>query len=214
MSLAALQTVPEQNPVSLRQRTTSGVRERPDAHNGARAEHAIDIDATLTELFPMVRGQVFRLLGNAPDTDDVVQDALVELSKALLNYRGEAKVSTFAYRVTARVAFRAMKRRARWRLNEPLDKELELTSTPECSAIHKQALYRFRASLDRLPAKQRIAFLLCSVEGLPHQEAADVAEVSLETLRARLKRARKELGRLLRHDPVLSGYLNHNGGNL
>lgn len=164
---------------------------------------AMDVRATLTELVPTVRRWMWRLLGPRPDFDDAVQDALVELARALPRFEGRAAVTTFAHPIVVRTAYRYM---GKPRLEAVDPSALERVGggeDPERRAVRREELERLHRVLERLPEKQRVAFVLCAVERLSHEEAAAIEEISVETLRARLKRARAELARRLRADPEL-----------
>lgn len=168
------------------------------AFPGARE---LDLEATLTELVPVVRKWMWRLLGPSQAYDDAVQDALVELARALPRFEGRSSVTTFAHPVVVRTAYRYM--RARGAPSDADIDRLPSADDPERRAVQRQQLERLHRVLGQLPEKQRVAFVLCAVERLPHAEAARIEGVSLETLRARLKRARAELARRLKADPEL-----------
>ncbi len=166
-------------------------------------ETADDIERVLTELAPHVRVWVHRYLGPGADLDDVMQESLIEIALALPRFRGDSSIKTYARTITMRVCSKGIRSRVKH------DRHLELVTgpvearDPERLAMQRESLRRLYRCLDRLSQKRRDAFVLCAVERLPHEEAAKVAGTSVETLRARLKRARSELGRLLRGDPHL-----------
>lgn len=163
---------------------------------------AMDVEAALTELVPAVRRWMYRTIGPGPDYDDAVQDALVELANALPRFEGRSKLTTFAHPIVVRTAYRHLaKRRA-----QPVSAEIDRIANdddPERRAEKRQQLERLHRVLDRIPDKQRVAFVLCCVERLPHEEAARIEGVSIDTLRQRIKRAKAELARRLRADPEL-----------
>jgi RNA polymerase sigma factor (sigma-70 family) len=162
----------------------------------------MDVQAALTELVPSVRRWIYRTIGPGPDFDDAVQDALVELATALPRFEGRSQLTTFAHPVVVRTAYRYLaKRRA-----QPVSTDVDHASQeddPERRAQKREQLERLHRVLDHIPDKQRVAFVLCAVERIPHEEAARIEGVSVETLRQRLKRARSELARRLRADPEL-----------
>lgn len=172
---------------------------------GASPAGHMDLEATLTALVPVVRKWMWRLLGPNDAYDDAVQDALVELAKALPRFEGRSSVTTFAHPVVVRTAYRYMRPQPRTSHTE-VDR-LASDDDPERRAAQRQQLERLHRVLGQLPEKQRVAFVLCAVERLSHAEAARIEEVSVETLRARLKRARAELARRLKADPELVGRL-------
>jgi RNA polymerase sigma-70 factor (ECF subfamily) len=165
------------------------------------------LTAMLTEVAPVVRACVHRYVGPSADADDIVQEALIEIAAALRRFRGESSVRTYALRIAYRVAgrhVRAIRRREQPVLHSvPADDR-----TPEAVAMQRESLRRLYRCLDRLSPKRRAAFVLCAIERMNHAEAAAVEGVSLETMRARLKHARAELGRMLRADPFLSALLS------
>jgi len=159
----------------------------------------------LVELVPVVRRWLYRLLGPGPDFDDAVQEALVEVARALPRFEGRSKLSTYAHPIVLRSGYKAIARRKK-RRQEQDDAVLERTAAsddPEDRAHRRAQLLRLHRVLDQLPEGQRGAFVLCNVERLSHDEAAEREGVSLETLRKRLTRARSELARRLAADPEL-----------
>lgn len=160
-------------------------------------------EAMLTSLVPAVRRWMWRLLGPRPDFDDAVQDALVELARALPRYEGRAALTTYAHPIVVRTAYRYMGKPRLTAVDPAALERLGGDDDPEDRAARRQELERLHRVLERLPEKQRVAFVLCAVERMPHEEAAALEGVSVETLRARLKRARGELARRLRADPDL-----------
>jgi RNA polymerase sigma-70 factor (ECF subfamily) len=164
-----------------------------------------DLEATLTRLFPTVRRWLHRSLGDHPELDDATQDALFEIARSLSRFAGESSLETWSYRITTRVAYRYLKRRSN-RAAEPFELHVlpDLGVDPEARAGHRESIRRFQACLDELTPNRRMAFLLCAVERLPHVQAAEIEGISVETLRARLKRARAELADKMRADPFLA----------
>jgi RNA polymerase sigma factor (sigma-70 family) len=168
------------------------------------------------QLFRTYRGQVhrtlYRILGSNRDMEDLVQDTFIEVFRSLERYRGEARLSTWIARITTRVAFAAIGRR------KPQTSSLE--SVPEADAgmpdaaevmEMRQAARRLYAALDRIEAAQRIAFALHVIEGLPLREVASITEASLVATKSRVWRARRELERRARLDPLLAGFLGAGG---
>lgn len=154
-------------------------------------------------LAPRVRLWVFRHVGpSGAHVDDATQEALIQLAEALPHFEGRSKLVTYAHRIAVRVAVRHARKARR-------DPPVELVAindarTPEALAMHRESLRRLYGALDRLSPKLRTAYVLCDVERLSHEEAAEVEEVGLFTLRARLKRARVQLRALLRDDPYFA----------
>jgi RNA polymerase sigma-70 factor (ECF subfamily) len=163
----------------------------------------------LVELVPAVRRWLYRLLGPGSDFDDAVQEALVEVARALPRFEGRSKLTTYAHPIVMRAGYKVIERRKKRRKEEG-DAVLEHTAAsddPEDRAHRRAQLERLHRVLDQLPESQRGAFVLVNVERLSHEEAAELEGVSLETLRKRLTRARSELARRLAADPELVAML-------
>jgi RNA polymerase sigma-70 factor (ECF subfamily) len=163
----------------------------------------------LVALVPAVRRWLYRLVGPGPDFDDAVQEALVEVARALPRFEGRSKLTTYAHPIVLRSGYKAIARRKRRRNEEDvaaLDR-VAAPHDPEDQAHHRGQLEHLHRVLDQLSEAQRGAFILVNVERLSHDEAADREGVSLETLRKRLTRGRAELARRLAADPELVAML-------
>lgn len=165
---------------------------------------------SLRELLPHVRRWLFRFLGKSPDLDDATQEALTEIARFLPRFEGRSKLTTAAHTITVRVAYRYF--------GGP--DEVALESVPELvdpeariaeRVMAREALARLQRCLRKLPAKRRVAFVLCAIEGLTPSEAAKVAGTSAIAMRCRLLWARREIARLLRGDPYLAAWLPTEG---
>jgi RNA polymerase sigma-70 factor, ECF subfamily len=186
-----------------------GAGELPAAELEAlRARDPAAIARALRELLPRIDGWMLRLLGSRPDLEDAVQDALVELTRALPRFEGRSQLSTLAHTVTVRVAYRYYGRRAR-----QAETSLELVPPPadlvdpESRAASREALRRLYRCLEKLPKKQRTAFVLCAVEGMQPAEAAQVAGIGALSMRSNLFHARRQIARMLGADPVVAALL-------
>jgi len=162
--------------------------------------------ALTTRLAPRVTGFAARMLGgDRHEAEDVAQEAMLRLWKVAPDWRqGEAKVTTWLYRVTANLCTDRLRKRRSVAIDaipEPAD------DRPGAAAEMMQAarLRALQAALDALPERQRIAVTLRHLEGRSNPEIAEVLEISVEaveSLTARGKRAlaaslgqrREELG--------------------
>jgi RNA polymerase sigma-70 factor, ECF subfamily len=135
----------------------------------------------------------FRLLGNAADAEDVVQDVFVGLPRALRSWRGDGSLDAWIRQVTARVALMRM-RTERRRREEPPTQESTWTGRAD-NPVDRIALER---ALGCLTDECRTVFVLKVVEGYSHDEIAGLLDITSTSSRARLARARRQLGTLLR----------------
>ena len=160
----------------------------------------------LAEQLPRIRSLLHRIAGSTHELDDMTQDALIELARALPGFQGRAQLSTFVHTITVRVAYRWL---AATRTRRTREVALELLPPPvhrldpESRAMARQALRELYRTLDHLSDPLRIAFVLCELEGMDPMEAARVERVTPGTMRTRLSRAKEAVRRSLEHDPYL-----------
>lgn len=151
----------------------------------------------LARLAPMLFGYATRVLGDRAEAEDVVQDTMLRLWKIAPDWRqGEARVSTWAYRVAANLCTdRLRKRRSQGAVDiasiaEPVA-DLASVVDSMTDAARGKAL---DAALHALPDRQRQAVILRHIEGLSNPEIAKIMDIgveAVESLTARGKRALK-----------------------
>ena len=130
------------------------------------------------------------------DHDDLVQEILVALWRALPNFRGDASVWTFVFRVAHN---RAMSFAAQRRRHEPLssaDHVPDARPTPDALAERISAYEQLARAVRQLPDPQRQAVML-HLEGASVPEIAAVQGTTENNVSVRLTRARQALRRLL-----------------
>jgi RNA polymerase sigma factor (sigma-70 family) len=156
----------------------------------------------------LVRAQLRRLLGNDPATaDDLAQETFTLAWLRLEQFRGDARFATWLYRIAYTCYLQFLRSQAR-----PLPHELDgasvLTDANEVKAAPNAGLefepelglgLDLAAALQRLPAQQRIALLYCVQLGLSHDEAAQVLNIPLGSIKTHVARGKAKLRELL-HD--------------
>jgi RNA polymerase sigma-70 factor, ECF subfamily len=146
-----------------------------------------------------------RLTAHEEDARDVVQESYLRAWKGLPQFRGDARFSTWMYRITANTAYTVVKRRRRHRV-ESLDAmiedpvELRPGAQPEDAAESAALLDRLAVGLDELPPKLRVLVVLKDIYGLSHEEIAEELGISVPAAKVRLHRGRKRLRDLLYDD--------------
>jgi len=151
------------------------------------------VTATHVETYTLAR----RLTGNDDDARDVVQEAYLRAYRSLDRFRGEARFSTWMYRITANCASTQVGRRRRHRHDELLE-DLVVVDTrpeldPEAQADAADLRHRVNGALDELPPKLRAVVILRDVYDLPHEAIAAELGISESAAKVRLHRARKKL---------------------
>lgn len=144
-----------------------------------------------------------RLMGDEDDARDVVQDAYLRAFRALRRFRGDARFTTWLYRIVANCAATAQGRRGRQR-HDPLSDDLALVDDhpdrdPERKAADAFDRGRVQAALAELPEKLRLVVVLRDVYDLPHEAIAAELGITETAAKVRLHRARKRLRSVLVH---------------
>ncbi|MCE3552291.1 sigma-70 family RNA polymerase sigma factor [Pseudonocardia sp. RS11V-5] len=145
-----------------------------------------------------------RLVGNAADAEDALQESLLDAWRRLDRFRGDSAFTTWAYRiVTNRCLDLLRRRRATVSVEQVAEVAPERLAAPEAGAPEHAAevdagLAALRAALRTLPDDQRACFVLRELEGLGYAEIAEITGASETAVRGRLHRARRGLAEVMR----------------
>jgi RNA polymerase sigma-70 factor (ECF subfamily) len=132
------------------------------------------------------------------EQDDLFQEMMIALWKALPAWRGDCSERTYVYRIAHNRAMSYLSRRRPTPAD--LDEEAELPAsapTPEQALSRDQEAERLADAVARLPVGHREVVAL-ALEGLGYREIADVLGITETNVGARLSRARARLRELLR----------------
>jgi len=156
-----------------------------------------------------VHHTLFRILGSNREIEDLLQDAFLEIFRALGSFRGDSSLGTWCRTIATRIAYLAIARRKPPTVELALVEDVVSNEAPGADRIAhaREAARRLYSALDRIDAKQRVAFALFTVDGLSLTEVAELTESSRVAIKTRIWRARHELFRRAANDPVLRGYL-------
>ncbi len=148
--------------------------------------------ALTMRLTPRVFSHAFRMLGDRAEAEDVAQEALIRLWKIAPEWRqGEAKVTTWLYRVVANLCTDRLRKARGVALDAVAEPEDDARGPVE-SLQEKARMDALQGALNRLSDRQRQAVVLRHIEGLGNPEIAGIMEISVEaveSLTARGKRA-------------------------
>ena len=151
----------------------------------------------------------FRMLRNAEDAEDAVQEAYISAYKALPNFKGESKLSTWLYRIVVNACLmkiRKDKSRAKYLSENAFDDAIvyDWKNDPEEAAVNSELRSMLESGLDLLSPDLRAAVVLRDVQGLTTEESAEVLAISIASLKSRLHRARIILRKRLDEYSALS----------
>jgi RNA polymerase sigma-70 factor (ECF subfamily) len=145
----------------------------------------------------------FRMLGNAADAEDLLQDIFLSAHRKLESYRGDAALGTWLYRLAMNQILDYVRSRAAraGQLTDGLDDATVLADALG-HRLADRAIDRIdlERALGELPEGCRAAFVLHDVDGLEHKEIAQVLGIAEGTSKSQVHKARLRLrGLLQRH---------------
>jgi RNA polymerase sigma-70 factor, ECF subfamily len=155
--------------------------------------------SALGELYELHSSRVYsivrRLAGDDAQAEDWAHEAWLRAFRALPDFRGDSRFSTWLHRIAVNSALHGRRTIAsmQGRIDLP-------ESTPELAGREDQPLLRTRLeqAIDQLPEGMRRVLVLHDVEGYTHQEIGELLGVSVGTSKSQLFRARARMRELLR----------------
>ncbi|HET7511464.1 MAG TPA: sigma-70 family RNA polymerase sigma factor [Chthoniobacterales bacterium] len=125
--------------------------------------------------------------------DDLAQETFLRAYKNLRSFRGEAKFSTWLYRI----AYNCFREDARKRKELVGLDETQLEGEQDPQTVDPALRHDLMQALQLLPLHERSAIVLCCQNGLSHDEAARVLEIPLGTVKTNVLRGREKLKKIL-----------------
>ena len=125
--------------------------------------------------------------------DDLAQETFIRAYKNIRSFRGEAKFSTWLYRV----AYNVFREHARKRKELVGIDEAQLQAQPDPQTADPALRHDLMNALSQLPLHERSAIVLCCQNGLSHDEAARVLDIPLGTVKTNVLRGREKLKKML-----------------
>jgi len=156
----------------------------------------------------------FRLLGNAADAEDAVQEALLAAYKHINQFRGQSQISTWLTAIVRNCALMQLRKRPRQihvSLDEPFGEEQSLSlwegladerPSPEEECRNSELTWRLQKCIALLSPTLRRTFQLRVLDGFSIFETARILGLPHGTVKAQLARARAKIAQHMR--PVLA----------
>jgi len=163
--------------------------------------------ALTLRLAPRAHAHALRMLGDRAEAEDVAQEAMLRLWRIAPDWRqGEAKVTTWLYRVVSNLCTDRLRRGRR---TVPIDTiadppsdapgvEAQMTQSERAGAVHTALL--------QLPDRQREAVALRHIEGLSNPEIAAIMDIGVEAVESLTARGKRALAALLDGRKAELGY--------
>jgi RNA polymerase sigma-70 factor (ECF subfamily) len=149
----------------------------------------------MVALVPRLRRFARNLTHDPHDADDVVQIALERALNKLDQWRSDARLDSWMFKIVRNAWIDEI--RSRGRRDKMFLAEEAGERVGSDTLAQETDLMSVQAAMARLPEDQRTVVSLVLVEGLSYKEAADVLDIPLGTLTSRLARARDALQQML-----------------
>ncbi len=156
----------------------------------------------------------YRFLRSREDAQDISQEVFLQVFKSLDDFRGEAQLSTWIYRIAVTKSLDLIRKQNRKRRlgsvksllrigTEDGDIDIPDDRTPETDLMREDRKEVLAQALAKLPENQRVAITLSNYEDYSNQEIADIMNTSISAIEGLLHRGRKNLRK------HLTGYYTH-----
>lgn len=141
---------------------------------------------------------VFRMLQNYEEASEITQEAFLAAWQGLTSFRGEARFSTWLYRIAYNCALKQLELRKRdkalhlaLQAEQALEDDGEDPKTTHLEMLDNQEMVQ--AQLSQLPPKYRIVLILRHLQDMTYEEMAEVLTMPIGTIKTHLFRARNLL---------------------
>ena len=151
---------------------------------------------------------VYHMTSNHEDANDLAQDSFIKAFQALKSFKGGSSFYTWLYRIAVNKTINFLKQRKN-RIHMSLN-DLDFNTennpdlvalisdkTPRRDAGLKELQEKLNAAMLKLSEPHRIVVVLHDVQGMSHEEVAEVMDCNIGTVRSRLFYARQQLQSLL-----------------
>jgi RNA polymerase sigma-70 factor (ECF subfamily) len=149
------------------------------------------------ELGPQLTAYLARMTGSDADADDLLQETLMRIARALPAFEGRSSPKNWAYRIATNVAIDFLRK------NKKAD-FVELGPGDERAAVDEEDRMVLaemndciRGVIDGLPPDYRAALILFNLEGRSVAETAEILEISVAAAKVRIHRAKARLKQAL-----------------
>ena len=155
-------------------------------------------------------GIIYNLTSNREDAADLTQDAFIKAFSSINRFKGNSAFFTWLYRIGVNTTLSHLKRNRFRRFfsleniqeegtNAMVLETLAAKHKSERGALLSELQEKLNEAMQKLSPKHRTVVVLFEIEGLSHQEIADIVGCSVGTVRSRLHYAKQQLQADLKH---------------
>jgi RNA polymerase sigma-70 factor (ECF subfamily) len=148
----------------------------------------------------LVYALIARTVQDRSRAEDLAQDVFLRIHRGLPYFRGEARLSTWIYRIVANVCVHDVGRPATMSLDDDPSKHQAAMSASDRQFGDLELKDRLEKAIARLPANYRLLIAAHYLEGVRYEDLADALQLPLGTVKTQLYRAKQQLRRMLETD--------------
>ena len=155
----------------------------------------------------MVFNTVLGIMQDVQEAEDTAQEVFIQVYQSVAGFRGEARLSTWLYRIAVTKALDAERKKKTKKRLANLKIWMGLGEKEEAVHFHhpgvqldnKERATILFSAMQQLPENQRIAFTLIKTEGLRYEEVADIMNLTVKAVESLMQRAKENLKKKLQH---------------
>jgi RNA polymerase sigma factor (sigma-70 family) len=155
----------------------------------------------------MVYNTALGIIQNEDDADEITQEVFIQVFQSIKSFKGDAKISTWLYRITISKALDYLKKQQRkkrfgfvdyfWSGNKNEVDEAKEFYHPGVAMENKEMASQLFKAMKQLPNNQRIAFTLHKLEAQKYGEIAVIMNISLQATESLIARAKTNLKKIV-----------------
>ena len=155
----------------------------------------------------MVYNTALGIVQNPEDAEDIAQEVFVQVYESIHSFKGEAKFSTWLYKITVTKTMDHLRRKKRKKrfafvqslfgANDEIAHDPPDFHHPGVVLDKKETSTELFKAIEQLPENQKIAFTLNKLEGLNYQEVSEIMNTTVPSIESLLHRAKNNLKKLL-----------------
>jgi RNA polymerase sigma-70 factor (ECF subfamily) len=168
-----------------------------------RAANALPTRAQFNDLVreysERVYNHAYRMLGNREDSEEATMDVFMKIHHGLADFRGDAQLSTWIWRITTNVCLSRRAKRREQAVSvetenaEEIIPDLDPMSNPEMIFLKQETREQLAGSIAELPEQEAAAITLFYLDGMKYEEIATILGVPMGTVATAVHRGRERL---------------------
>ncbi|MBA4311779.1 MAG: hypothetical protein C0417_04020 [Chlorobiaceae bacterium] len=161
-----------------------------------------DFSVIVKEFAERVYNHAYRMLGSRENAEEATQDVFLKIHKGLINFRGDAQISTWIWRITTNVCLTRLANKTKNTFPVEYDPINEIaddnrTANPEKIFLCREDHEELARSINKLSPKEAAAITLFYLEDMNYTEISDILEIPMGSVATVLHRGREKLRALI-----------------